>query len=703
MPTPEEKFKAAATRDFGEDQELRYQAEEILDAKMRPVEEGTLESGAEALAQNQSVWQWIRWSFYGLSFLLGLWIILNNGKQALETRAYLYAPGLSGIGWMGGGASSDTSSDASLSHEEKLILYGDLRYPTKSEQMHGLWAMEPENPAYYIEYATAYHQDMGSLPSDFLEQANAIDSGNGWYALVAAGVAAEGSVEKKPTPVTTSSPRGRRSRKGRIPKARARSAVSATPVKKPLVEYRVLDETKYQAALAGLYQSASLPQFDSHQMELLKQRVALLPQNGDFATRLKPVAYLASMSSPGFIISDLQKVVRAEATRCGEEKDAEGLRKLIGAWDTTGRRLNADTVTLIDALLARAWVEGAFETLAKAADQCDLPAEAQRFAALDEDAKARKELRNQRSDQSAALDSLERRGGILYHLAMPSITRTVDFPERVAGVDLKPGRMVDHAFFGRILSAMAWLLMLSFSVVVWVYRYRYGKVVRRLSTTLMSLARPLDWLWIIGAGVLLPLAYYWLITRYSPWSSHHQALTYLVALPALGQFLSMLVLMLTLPLLIARWRLRQRAGMLGFDLGGNSKAWLWPALAILALPSFGIVIEDYERMKLVVWSALASTAVCALWTLVRAVMACFGKRDQALQRVLVSRLLVAPYALATVIMAILVTVHHQEEYHWVQKDTNFLPSVEEPGFTRYEYRITQQARKELAEVMGWGD
>ncbi|BDS08636.1 hypothetical protein NT6N_36760 [Oceaniferula spumae] len=698
MSNSEQRFKDVATQDFGEDEEARYRAFELLDNEMQASD--ALEPAIADLEKSQVTRQWLRWSFYGLTLLIGLWIVISDGKQTIEDRSYIFIPGMGGSSMIGSGPSDQATWGTELSREEKIILYGDTRYSTRSQQMHGLWAMEPENPAYFIEYAMAYHEDTGILPADFLKQANEIDPDNGWYSLVLAGVTSKDTVQKKPRAKPASNPRGGRGKR-MTPKARARE--NTAPVKKPLVEYEVIDEANFKEALAGLYRSASMPQYESHQLGLFKKRISLLPQGGDFVTRLKPIAYMAAMPSHVFRVFGLHRVVRAEASRCGQEKDAEGLKKLISAWEITGRRLNADTVTLIDALIARAWVEGSLETFAKAALECDMPEVAKRFTELDEDAKTRKELRNERSKETESFNILEKKGGMLQVMGMPMIDRQVDFPDEVGDVHLKPGRMVDHAFFGRMLSASAWLLMLIVAAGVYVYRFRYGRVVGKLSTRLMALAKPVDLLWIMAGGVLAPLAYYWLINRYSPWSVTHHALLFYVGIPALGQFLCMFVLMLVLPLMITRWRLGKRAGMLGFGVRGQSWAWLWVLLVIVALPCFGFMPEDVDQLTFVMWSALACVAICALWLLARAVMANFGKRDLALKRVLVSRLLVMPYALAAFIMAVLVSVYHQQEYHWVSQDTDFMPSAEEPGFSRYEYRVSQQVKKELAEVMGWED
>jgi len=322
-----------------------------------------------------------------------------------------------------------------------------------------------------------------------------------------------------------------------------------------------------------------------------------------------------------------------------------------------------------------------------------------RFGALDKDGKERRDKRRDSYDVSSLSRYLLKKGGMLHAMAMPVVEKQIDHPDEIKGVDLKPGRLADHSFIGRMLSAAAWLLLLLFVGAVFIYRYRYGNVVRKLSTRLMSLSKPSDTFWILGGGVILPLAYYWVINRYSPWSVRHDSVHFIAFILPVSQFTAMLVLMLVMSLLIARWRLGGNAGMLGFQ--SAKWPWVFVLLSAFAMPCFGLILRDHGYSNLLMQFALGCLGVSLLYVMIEAVRACFGKQKHAIRRVLVSRQLVLPFALAALLMAVLVPVYHQDEFFWVSQDVDFSPNVEEPGFTRYEYRVAQQAKKELAAIMGW--
>ena len=163
--------------------------------------------------------------------------------------------------------------------------------------------------------------------------------------------------------------------------------------------------------------------------------------------------------------------------------------------------------------------------------------------------------------------------------------------------------------------------------------------------------RPVDYSWLLGAGLLLPYAYAMGVNRCTPLGGRDWGLKGLNGLLPMAQFLGMALLMLVVPVLVARWRLGLRAGCFGL---GGGRSWLgWIAVlgAAVGIPLSGWIapIESHRDA----WQPmlLGLAALPAGWLLAVSLRALFGSdRLRLLTRGVIARALVPVYAVAMLLV-----------------------------------------------------
>lgn len=678
----------AATQDFHNDEEQCLAARKVLETRLRPGDEEEVRQAIESVKKSQAPSRCLRWSLYAVLLILSMPLVGGHIFQFFKVSS-LYQ---SMSSYHGEDPAEDMIS-SQLTDQQKLLVFGDRRFADESDRKKGLWDSDPENPAYYNEYAMAYFRDHAALPTHFIEQGEELDPDNGWYRLIAAAVKSEGVVEKVTTTSGSSTGSGSGSRGWR---ARGESTPSASMPKKKKdqrPEWKVVDETKMQSALAELYAAMEKPRLTSYDREMLVARIKVLPESKDFLSMVSLTAYMAGQPMSKFKVTYLSKVIAAEAYRCEVENDRDALVRLIEVWEESSRRLNKDGLYLVDALITKAWMSSAVLNIRDAAKVCGMDEERARFDHLHHEFQVLKELKNKQPAEAMDDLTFRRKAGMLHQMATPVVAKQVKNPPELKVEDLEPGRRADHGFAGRVMSAAGWNLFLMVALFVWVYRYRGGRVVRRLSNRLILLMNPVDWIWILAVGVLLPWGYYWAVQLMTPLSAREESITFTLFVQASGQLMGLLLMMQSWALLIIRWRLSIRAGVFGFIRPG--KIWVIAVLSTLIIPVFGMATWSLDYLEVLQYIGASLCALVEIWLLVVGCRALFGNRVNAIYRVTVSRLLLPAYAVMALLMAGSVTINQHLEGYWVQRDWMFQLSEEEPGFGRYEYRVTEQLQKEL--------
>lgn len=675
MPDPTERFIEAAVAPLVENSELQVMARRELgqSISMAGATGGaSLDDAAERLesADKKPHAKWWRLTLYAVTAILSVGILASSAASLLLFRQMTRIIGM--FGSMGSGSDPDAFQKQlgrDLTPDQQLLLLGDTRRSGAADRIKGLWDSEPGNPAYFADYAAAHLSERASLPPAFLDTARKIDPDNGWFPIISAAES-----------------------------ARAAIGSSAGPAKSPggVKTKAIKDPTKLREALDLLHEAAALERFDNYQSTLLKQRIPLLPKRTDSLDQLVPVAYVAGLTVPSMRLRNLSDAVAAEAIRLAEDKDPAGFKRLVADWRAfTDTYASSDHGYLVDILVAVVMVRGPLKAFHQAATDLGLAEEAAWAKDLDDRFEQWKAATKAHVDPN---EDMALRSSLLSGLTIPVVSGQSVRAPVLRPEDLAPGRLADHALAGRLLSLAAWLLLGMAALSAVLYRFRGSLLTRHLSARLTGLLRPGDWAWTFGIGILLPFVYHFAIVRFTPFGGREWSLKASGFMLPLGQFSSMLWMMILLPVMVARRRLALRGAALGWAGKEQILAWVAVIGGAAALPLCGLAFVGRSPSQATIAIAGSLLGLPPLYLLVIGFRALFSKQAPLLRRATVSRVLVPIYVSGMLLMTLAVPLFHAEERYWIARDRLTKVSADAPGI-RYEWEVTQAMREELLEIL----
>ncbi|MCH7228291.1 hypothetical protein [Haloferula sp. A504] len=655
---PRDRFLDAAAEPLTDNAELQLAARRQLDTELSPeVGEEELAGAAERLGrQAPGRWRWIWAALVLVASVAMMFGPLWKGAMAwLEARAQM-AP-------LVFASESRLSFHESLSKEDRLLLFGDESVPEGSGRWLPLWESDPENPMFYLEYATA---DYGTIPEDFLEVGERLDPGNGWFALKAAATGARDVLEREGP--------GRRDRE-----ARGKTV------------WIVNDESDVARRIELVKQGAMAERIESYHGRLAELRFSKLPRPGEFAESIPIMVYLASMR----IDVDEQRLAELfafEAGRCEREGDREAFRELATAWDRLFRARLEAARTLVETLIVNAGMGLSLPEMSSAAESLEVDAAMWKSRA--DRWQARKDTLKTASDADLE-ERTARYGSMLTSFSLPSISRQVLDPPQVTRADLLPATRVEQALLGRMMSGAGWLLLGLFGLASLSVVGMQAPLTRRMAKVLGRAFALRDALWIGGAGVLLPLAIY-LVMRYATplgrmeWGPR---LT-MYAVPV-SHFVGLLLMWIVWPVVVAERRAVHGLGVLGWKRPGW---WAWSAAVapLAGMLCFSFAVPPGSTTVPLGVAGIACGAWSLVWFLGHAGRGVFGAARIRLQRGTVARAVRPAWLGAMLSLALLVVFFHAEERRWFAQDDLLKLG---PGFTAYEAEVTEQLKRELREVI----
>jgi hypothetical protein len=687
MPGPPSRLIEAAVRPLSDNAELEQAAIGFLETRVAEDadEEAMITRWEEVDARmRKSVWPIVLWAAVAVVSAgvatsdwdeisrmvpLGKWIVSGSFLNPMPTD------GLQRV-------------TRKLSGPEKLLLVGDLARGSKSERKEALWRSEPDNPAYFADYAGAFVGDHEKLPPDFLKTARRIDPDNAWFTYLAATVEAMDSVKSK-------------SRSGKNPKS-----------------WEILDQARLDRAMELLREARSQAEYTDYSMELLRKRLPLLPQE-NFIDHLESVACLSETTVfPGIRLRHLGEAIAARAWSLGASGDVAGYQEIHSDADRFLRQMNHEKhTTLLDGLVGRVVASILAESLGSAAEKLGLEPEAARWKSIEGRLKDHQEKRQSREFlvEGKAVEPGTVTGGFLAG-TVEMVARQTATQMPLTAADLKPGRLFDHEFLSRLLSHASWILLGLCACLAAGYRFRVSVMFRRLARRMEGLLSPSDWLWILAAGVVLPFVFVMAVNRLTPLGGRAFGVQGMGLLLPAGHFLGLLLLWLTLPAQIVRWRLAKRAGGIGFS-GPSFIGWLSAGSAAVFVPMIGwaatsnlegswidalaLDMADVSAMPWQFWTATGLAAVSVLWVTTRVSLALLGRVDSHLYRATSALVLVKVFAVAMLVIALASVGFKASERYWFKQDWMSKFDVANPGWTAFESKVAVQLRKELRETLGY--
>ncbi|RYD61778.1 MAG: hypothetical protein EOP83_16225, partial [Verrucomicrobiaceae bacterium] len=506
MPTPPERFLDAATRTFGDNAELQVIARRELETMLDPSSDDAAEEAAKRFdtldhSPHPRLKRYLAGAVAAISLLIAGWTAWGIYQDWDELRWFDdWGDGVA-IDWV-----------RTLPPADQLILLGSRDATTLEGSMKDLWDSDPGNPSYFADYARSDIRTLRKLPPGFAEIASRIDPDNGYFHLIQAG-------DSLPPQCVDYKAPAKRRKAGDPPEAS---------------QWLIVDQERFQASLDMIRQAASMPAFRSYEADLMKQRIALLPPPDDLMSLAPRFQYVFGLKN-GLMDYYVSSIVAAKAEDCLKQNDREGVLQLRRDWD---RLISASVSqahpTMFTMLVHRGMAASPLENFIASAEGLGLTEEATMLRERRENMSRANSPIRLAIDDEATKRHLNDHAGFL---------RGSTFSHRIpADEELKPGRLAEYEWFGRIGSLVAWLLLALTSLLVWAYRFRAGGPAKRISRRLKDLVTARDHLWIIGAGIGLPLLFCYIGTYLTPLSARDWSISVHGGTVPVGQLLASLLL-----------------------------------------------------------------------------------------------------------------------------------------------------------------
>lgn len=609
-----------------------------------------------------SAWVWVSAVREGLwykralgSLGFGTWVVASTNTRAM-------------IEEIGGG----------LGEREKLLLFGDLSKKSESERMLALWNSAPDHPAYFAEYAITYRVDHGEYPPDFLATARRLDPDNAWFIYQAAADLAHNAVKKEKQ------------------SSQARKA-GETPT------WILMDEARLNQALALLGEAGKQKHCVNRQKELVAARIPLLPQANQIS-RMASLCYVSGFVASDFSMRFLTEAVAAKAWLSGEAGDAAGFRQVLGDADAFVAAFGRmDHPTLVEVLLLKANAAMMVRNLQAAAEKLGLEEESGRLKRIKGNLdQASADLKNRRNNEQ-----MDRRSGLLAG-SIDILRDQVKAPPPLTDDDLKPGRMTDHLTLARLGSLAVWVVLGVGLLALAVFRYCLPAWLLRLAQRMNALLLPVDWAWLLGAGVLLPFGHVTALARFTPLGGQDWGIKATGLILPTADFLALALLMLAMPVWIARWRIGRRAAAMGMGAGRSLLGWLAVVAGLAFVPVLGMsapMLLTQSSMGRIDWNLkdhwfswrfalLVPLMVGISGSVVRALAVAFTRQ---FSRAVVALALIPAYACGMLLLMVSVPVYKAAQSCWERHDP--MTEVSPQGFIRYERDVANQLLKEVRTML----
>jgi len=543
---------------------------------------------------------------------------------------------------------------------QKMFLLGNTQGLIDEEV--NQWLQErflhpPDDPAEFEEIFIGSRRHGTSLPDRYREHGKRIDPGNGLWALIDAASSA------------SSFSSGSRSR-------------SAHPPSSP-------PTPEYLKARDLLEEAVNSPRIETYGPRRTAERLRLLGPAEDLAGIAERSSFFIRQKRWGVFGGNVGEIWHERARELASLNDIEGFRKWTASWD----RLAMDSLRPSPDRSKAPYPTYVIPRTAKTFRQ-----EAVKLHLADVEARMQKwedeiEAASRPAASAPGVDTRLRAGVFTGASYFSGIGNLVTLEE------LEPGLKTEHAVTDRFSALVGATLFAVLAVLAFLEGWRRALPVRGLGQGLLPLFRPIDYAWVTGLGIVLPLLWYIVLMRFTPLGCRDLSFVLGDAIPLFGRLGAALLFSFCMLLQTARWRMAKRGGFIGLRPPALWPGWLVASLAALFIPATGLVrywpALDEEYLA----CACAVLGVPLLWLLWRAGSLAFGPRNAALSGILLCRFLLPVLLLASAVLLGLMPLLKLEEKKWVARDKCSGPDPSGWGYsilsTRAEDLLCQRLLKAM--------
>ncbi|QJE96303.1 hypothetical protein [Luteolibacter luteus] len=520
----------------------------------------------------------------------------------------------------------------------------------------------PEDPAELEELWHELGRTPGAkVPESFQAQSKRIDPDNGLWALLTAeaGVTGGGGAY-----------RGRRSGTGPV--------FSRPPW--------------YAQSLSKLEEALAAPRIESYRADRTAERLRLLGPPRDLAELADLTGFAQRqavfMGNSGNVID----IWIARAQELVSLNDLEGFRQWTATWDrrvmeglrSPGPNANCPSLYHIER------ATGEFQSLALIVGAPDVEARMKKW---------QHEVNALiRSGTPAKVTDMELRiatytGDLYYHRFGSAMEEMVTVGE------LAPGVKAEHAVADRFGAVAIATIFVVLSLVAFFEGWRRAPHLRGMAQGLMPLLRPVDYLWVGGLGMVLPLLWYVAWIRFTPLGFRDLAVGLEDFLPFVVRLIAILLFSLCMLLQVARWRVAKRGGFLGLRPAALWPGWIMAGIAAITVPVTGLARYWPGLDEIYYLSPCAVLGFPLLWLLWRGGSILFGPVGAALPGVMLSRFLLPVLVLGSLVLVGLTPFLKDEERAWMARDTLSGPDPSGWFDTKLQADIERYVRQRVLQAM----
>lgn len=674
MSDASERFLDLATKPLEGNHELRVHSRWEIGSRLKADADELLEEASNRLEKSdRSKWK-PAWISLGL-VLLGMGLLgLSAWKWVPQRHAAKLMFGLDRF---------------EISHEELTEMNRQMatRLPSEDRmfieyQFDKLKALHPTEPLYFapgLQYACDWEQyRKGKVPTGLMDEVIKIDPENGWWPYFKANYLS------------------------------SRLATVIDPRSGAFLDWEPEEQEKIDQILQIYHQAASSRRFESYQTEIKSRKIALLPPIETVEDCASRLVYTSFFSVQSESLSYMDGILAVQARKLAERNDIPGFRMLLNDWITVSRNRALDFNQMRDLYPRIYSYQGTLPSFLKASQDLGLHDEAR---ALRESKAVLDRLSLPYPTNKAHKQAFRFHGSILTSLASQSgddCGMGGDYFDGryppITAERLKPNRRSERAYIAQLLTLPLGVLLLVISAILFVFRYRNGRLCRETSGRLADLFDRSDWFYCIGFGVLFPILYFAVIRYFTPFGGldRNEGLNgqYLER----ARFMLLFLLIVSCSLLTLRRRLRERMNFLESP---SKRARFGRDLTIagfVILPLLGccfrIQQDRYFSLNMAILiPSLLLMGTLVVWLAVLMIRFLFGNPEQALRRQTLSRLMAHTMIWAFAIVCGAIPFHMAEERFWVKRDTVLRADPEHPAITRYEWEVIQQMKGELLGVL----
>ncbi|WAC20522.1 hypothetical protein OVA24_03905 [Luteolibacter sp. SL250] len=677
MPDAREQFIDSAVADFGDDMEKKLAAKSWMAETVSVADEKGLSGAirrwkavdARVRRKHREPVLLMIWGSICILLLFPFYLLLRDTAEFSRLLDVEFIPGLARDlrKWVPEYIPQNAKPHLFVREGEESVDNAEL-----------LWKSEPENPAYLAGYAVKLAWRKG-LPPTFLSDAERLDPDNAWFDRLAA----VSLVNLKFRKILGKYVDGLREPD----------------------RWEVGDPAAFEQAWQILLTSGDKSKCEGYSFTRFRERLSWFTLHaGSSRERLGRIYLLESGWGSASGTGNLTGLLKCRAWLLAEAGDTKGFQELLETHQRIVERqfLNGEA-DLSEILLTRRLVVDVVKDFEASANKLGFEDEARRFAKIGESERA------SRSRLRVRGNVIYRYGGILAQRMAGSVESALLEPPPVSELKLRPGRLTEHDQFARGYAIAVWTVLGICSLAVFGFRFRSAGLVRSMAARVEKLLDRVDWFWIIGGGVLLPVLGFLGLLLFSPIGGRDRSvdsMNWMLDMPGMmGRFAILAALLVILPVLVARWRLSLKAGMFG-ERKASRLGW-WGVLCLLIL--LGISEYDQEdwpdewdpillNLFNKDWPQMILAGVPGLWLLLTLCKSIFSGTKDVLLMAVVTRVNLKSYISAMICMTAVVGGFHVSQQYWSARDHFMVTSMEEPEFPSYVHRAARQMRKETIAI-----